>query len=209
MSDLNEIEVQLAKGFTAMGLTLDPNLFARYLVLLQQWNQTYNLTAIRDIPSMIEKHILDSLAILPWMRGQYWLDVGTGAGIPGIPLALASQDVEVTLLDSNGKKISFLREVVRQLSLAHVQVVESRIESYRPVRRFDTVVSRALSALRPMIESTNHLVHPQGLRLAMKGHIPEDELQSINEMHLSYQTKLYTVPGILGARCCILIEPSP
>ena len=205
MSDLSVIEKKLEAGFLTLGLQLETTPFLNYLKLLKQWNRAYNLTAVRDMESMVSRHILDSLAILPWMRGQHWLDVGTGPGLPGIPLALACPDTKITLLDINGKKIRFLREVVRVLALEHVSVVESRVEAYHPSQRFDTVVSRAFSAIESMIENTNHLIDTQGLWLAMKGHIPDNEVSCLNQ---SYQVKKYTVPGVSGARCCILIEAS-
>ncbi len=205
MNDLVTLEKQLEAGFSALGLTLETAPFVTYLKLLNQWNRAYNLTAVRDIHDMVARHILDSLAILPKMRGHRWLDVGTGPGLPGIPLALACADAKLVLLDSNGKKTRFLREVVRVLSLTHVEVVESRVEAYRPEQRFDTVVSRAFSAIEPMIENTNHLIDTQGLWLAMKGHMPDNELNRLNQ---SYQVEKYTVPGVSGARCCILIESS-
>ena len=205
MNDLVAIEKQLKAGFTELGLTLETAPFVEYLQLLEQWNRAYNLTAVRDMQEMVGRHILDSLAILPMMRGRYWLDVGTGPGLPGIPLALARPDVALVLLDSNGKKTRFLREVVRRLSLHHVEVVLSRAEAYHPEQRFDTVVSRAFSAIEPMIEKTSHLIDTQGLWLAMKGHMPDNELSRLNQL---YQVKKYTVPGVSGARCCILIESS-
>ncbi|MDX2347077.1 MAG: 16S rRNA (guanine(527)-N(7))-methyltransferase RsmG [Legionella sp.] len=205
MSDFTPIEKALEAGFSALGLALQVAPFLDYLKLLKQWNKAYNLTAVRDMESMVSRHILDSLAILPWMRGQHWLDVGTGPGLPGIPLALARPDVQITLLDSNGKKTRFLREVVRVLALKHVNVIESRVEAYHPEQRFDTVVSRAFSAIEPMIKNTHHLISTQGLWLAMKGQIPNNELNTLNQ---SYQTTTYTVPGECGARCCVLIEPS-
>ena len=203
MNDLVAIEKQLKAGFTTLGLTLETAPFITYLQLLDQWNRAYNLTAVRDVHEMVGRHILDSLAILPMMRGHYWLDVGTGPGLPGIPLALARPDASLVLLDSNGKKTRFLREVVRVLSLHHVEVVESRVEAYHPEQRFDTVVSRAFSAIESMIDNTRHLINTQGLWLAMKGQVPNDELNTLNQ---SYQTKTYTVPDVCGARCCILIE---
>jgi 16S rRNA (guanine527-N7)-methyltransferase len=199
------IQSLLSDGFSALDLTLDTTPFLDYLALLNQWNRAYNLTAVRDVSEMVSRHILDSLAILPWMRGNRWLDVGTGPGLPGIPLALARPDVEITLIDSNGKKIRFLREVVRVLALQHVDVVQSRVEAYHRSQRFDTVVSRAFSAMEPMIENTRHLIQPKGLWLAMKGQHPKHELNALKKI---YQTKTYTVPGVDGARCCILIESS-
>jgi 16S rRNA (guanine527-N7)-methyltransferase len=196
---------QLKAGFEILGVShLDPEPFVEYLALLVQWNRAYNLTAVRDVEEMVSKHILDSLAIIPYLRGQRWLDVGTGPGLPGIPLALAHPDAELALLDSNGKKTRFLREVVRNLALNHVEVIESRVESYHPTRAFDTVVSRAFSALEPMVEKTRHLIDTRGLWLAMKGRVPEDELIQLGK---SYDTRTYSVPGVVGERCCILIEP--
>ncbi|MDF1683878.1 MAG: 16S rRNA (guanine(527)-N(7))-methyltransferase RsmG [Legionellaceae bacterium] len=197
---------QLKVGFEILGVShLDPEPFVEYLALLVQWNRAYNLTAVRDVEEMVSKHILDSLAIIPYLRGKRWLDVGTGPGLPGIPLALAHPDAELALLDSNGKKTRFLCEVVRNLSLDHVEVIESRVESYHPTRAFDTVVSRAFSALEPMVEKTRHLIDTRGLWLAMKGRVPEDELIQFGK---SYDTRTYSVPGVVGERCCILIEPS-
>ncbi|MCH9756463.1 MAG: 16S rRNA (guanine(527)-N(7))-methyltransferase RsmG [Gammaproteobacteria bacterium] len=205
MNDLKAIEKQLESGFSALNIAFETAPFAKYLQLLNQWNRAYNLTAVRDIHEMVERHVLDSLAILPKMRGRRWLDVGTGPGLPGIPLALACPDADIVLLDSNGKKTRFLREVVRVLSLHHVEVVESRVEAYRPAHCFDTVVSRAFSEIIPMVKNTRHLIDKRGLWLAMKGHVPEKELSGLKEL---YQVETYTVPGISGARCCILIEPS-
>lgn len=203
------IRVQLEAGFEVLGLVdLNPADFEAYLTLLNQWNQAYNLTAVRDIHAMVSRHILDSLAILPWMRGRTWIDVGTGPGLPGIPLALACPDARITLLDSNGKKTRFLREVVRVLSLKQVNVVESRVEAYHPAWRFDTVVSRAFSAVEPMVKNTQHLIHQEGLWLAMKGQTPSEELEALARINPSYQIKQYTVPGAAAARCCILIESS-
>ncbi len=205
MNDLLRVEEALKAGFSALGLTLEVAPFVQYLKLLKQWNRAYNLTAVRDIHDMVGRHILDSLAVLSWMRGKRWLDVGTGPGLPGIPLALASPGSEVVLLDSNGKKTRFLCEVVRELSLSKVKVVESRVETYHPEQRFDTVVSRAFSAMDSMIENTNHLIDSQGLWLAMKGRMPENELHNLKQ---SYQIKNYQVPGVVGARTCIMIESS-
>ena len=204
--DEQAISQRLKTGFDALGLSyLSPEPFMQYLALLLQWNRAYNLTAVRDVDDMVGRHILDSLAIMPYLRGKRWLDVGTGPGLPGIPLALANPDAALALLDSNGKKTRFLREVVRNLSLDHVDVVESRVENYHPTRAFDTVVSRAFSALEPMVEKTRHLIDTRGLWLAMKGRVPEDELTHLGK---SCCTRMYTVPGVAGERCCILIEPS-
>lgn len=180
---------------------IDPLL--QYLFLLQKWNRSYNLTAIRDMETMITRHILDSLAIAPWIRGKRILDVGTGAGLPGIPLALSNPALQITLLDSNGKKIRFLQEVKRVLAIDNIEIVQSRAENYHPPLAFDTVLSRAFSDLAQMLRWTHHLVNIGGIWLAMKGRYPETELAGIN---LPYQVKSYTVPGLDGERCCVIIE---
>jgi 16S rRNA (guanine527-N7)-methyltransferase len=186
-----------------LGLDLPTDPFLQYLNLLQKWNQAYNLTAVIDIEAMVTLHILDSLAILPWVHGERLLDVGSGPGLPGVPLALARSDLQVVLLDSNGKKIRFLQEVKRVLALDNVEIVQMRVENYHPSSGFDTVTSRALSELETMIDWTRHLVAPKGIWLAMKGRRPDAELMPI---HYSHRIETYTVPGLHGERCCVIIN---
>lgn len=174
-----------------------------YLSLLQKWNGAYNLTAICDKESMFKLHILDSLAILPYIHGQKIIDIGTGAGLPGLILAMAKQDLAVTLLDSNGKKIRFLQEVKRVLSLKNVDIVQSRAENYHPEINFDTVVSRAFSNIKNMQEWSQHLITADGIWLAMKGQIPETELSDTSS---PYEIHTYQVPGIVGKRCCVVLK---
>lgn len=193
----------LADGLEQLGLQTATSPLLHYLILLQKWNKTYNLTAIRDMETMITRHVLDSLAIRPWIQGKRLLDVGTGAGLPGIPLALANPNLEVVLLDSNGKKTRFLQEIKRTLKLENIEVIQSRVENYHPSFDFDTVTSRAFSELAQMLKWTRHLIGRNGIWLAMKGRLPETELASIN---LPYQVKPYTVPGLDGERCCVIIE---
>lgn len=178
---------------------------ADYLFLLDKWNSAYNLTAVRTLESMASKHILDSLAILPWLKGNRMIDIGTGAGLPGIPLALAKPDLNFVLLDSNGKKIRFLNEVKRQLNLENIQIVQLRVENYRPAQRFDTVLSRAFSSLAQMIQWTQHLIADEGIWLAMKGRSPDMELNSIKQ---NYQVAHYDVARVQGERCCVIIQNS-
>ena len=149
------------------------------------------------------RHVLDSLAILPWVRGRRWLDVGTGAGLPGIPLALAVPDAHVVLLDSNGKKVRFLREVKRSLSLDNVDIVHTRVESYHPPHGFDTVTSRAFSSLLQMISWTSHVIDKNGLWLLMKGRRPDAELATVS---LPYRVESYQVPGVDEDRCCVMVQ---
>lgn len=174
-----------------------------YLLLLNKWNLAYNLTAIRDLESMVGKHLLDSLAILPWVNGNRVIDVGTGAGLPGIPLAITKPQMQVVLLDSNGKKIRFLKEVKRLLNLKNLEIVQFRVENYHPTQGFDTVLSRAFSSLEQMLHWTKHLINNEGIWLAMKGRYPETELDSIQK---TFRVETYAVEGIEGERCCVIID---
>ena len=151
-----------------------------YLALLARWNATYNLTAIRDPREMLAKHLLDSLAMQPFVRGLASLaDLGTGPGLPGIPLAIATPGLQVTLVESNGKKARFLREAVRQLKLGNVQVAESRIEAFRPGATFDAITARALATLPLILDLGGHLLGNDGRLLAMKGVVPDDEIAAL------------------------------
>jgi len=174
-----------------------------YLMLLHKWNQAYNLTAVRALDQMVGRHLLDSLAIIPWLQGRRLLDVGSGAGLPGIPLALANPNLEVVLLDSNGKKTRFLQEVKRALNLNQVEIVKSRVENYYPELGFDTVVSRAFSNVQQMVDWTSHLIAKKGIWLAMKGLTPDSELIDLNH---PYRVETYAITGVDGERCCVIIE---
>jgi 16S rRNA (guanine527-N7)-methyltransferase len=167
---------QLNKGIEAMGIVLPesaPQQLIEYLDLLNRWNKSFNLTAIRNPEEMISKHLLDSLAVLPFVGKGRVADVGSGAGLPGIPLALARPDVAFVLVDSNGKKTSFLNQVKIVLGLNHVEIVNQRIEDYRPDIYFDSVIARAYANTGDIIESTSHL-HKNGTRiLVMQGKLDE------------------------------------
>lgn len=193
----------LLSGLDTMKLNAIADPLSNYLMLLEKWNKAYNLTAVRDPNQMVIRHILDSLAINPWIFGQSLLDVGTGAGLPGIPLAIANPNLQIVLLDSNGKKTRFLEEVRRKLNLKNIEVIQSRVENYQPPFDFDTVTSRAFSELAQMLKWTNHLISKKGVWLAMKGRHPEAELTSIQ---YPYQIEPYTVPGLDEERCCIIIQ---
>lgn len=203
MKQNESIEQLLKHGLEQFNLSQLTAPLAHYLSLLNKWNAAYNLTAIRDMEAMVNKHLLDSLAILPWLQGDYILDVGTGAGLPGIPLAIAQPNRRFVLLDSNGKKVRFLNEVKRQLALTNLEVVQFRVENYRPEQGFDTVTSRAFSSLEQMIYWTEHLIAEQGIWLAMKGRYPEEELSALDK---NYQVHAYSVAGVEGERCCVLID---
>ena len=180
-TDIDTLRPELAAGLEALGLpaALATPLLA-YLALLARWNATYNLTAIRDQRDMVAKHLLDSLAMQPFVRGLRTLaDLGTGPGLPGIPLAIATPGLQVTLVESNGKKARFLREAVRQLGLGNVQVAESRIEAFRPGTHFDAITARALATLPLILELGGHLPGPGGRLLAMKGVVPDEEIATL------------------------------
>lgn len=196
-------QADLERGLKQFDLCKLKDALSSYLLLLDKWNAAYNLTAIRDIDSMVSKHILDSLAVMPFLNGKRILDVGTGAGLPGIPLAIANPETQFVLLDSNGKKTRFLNEVKRQLQLKNLEIVQFRADNYHPALGFDTVISRAFSSLEQMIHWTAHLIQPQGRWLAMKGRYPDTELQEIIQ---PYRVEHYTVEGIEGERCCVLID---
>jgi len=171
---------KLAEGLAAMQLALPDNAQAKllaYLDLLAKWNRTYNLTAVRDPGDMVSRHLLDSLAVLPFVHGTNLADLGSGAGLPGIPLAIARPDLAVTLIESNGKKARFLREAIRSLPLANVSVAQARVQD--TAGAFDTVTARAFASLHDMLAWAGHLLAPGGRWLALKGHADPAELDAI------------------------------
>ncbi len=191
---------ELESGLSELGLetALAEPLLA-YLALLQRWNQTYNLTAIRDPHEMLVKHLLDSLAMHAHLAGIDTLaDLGTGAGLPGIPLAIALPQLQVTLVESNGKKARFLREAVRQLQLGNVKVAELRIEAFDAPGQFDAITARALATLPLILELGGHLLAPAGRLLAMKGVLPAEEIAALPPGWTLLATHPLQVPG-LGA----------
>jgi 16S rRNA (guanine527-N7)-methyltransferase len=174
----------LQSGVDKLGLSIPSDKQASmlaYLRLVEKWNRVYNLTAVRGIRKLLIRHLLDSLTVLPHLCGRRILDIGTGAGLPGIPLALAAPELQLVLLDSNAKRIRFLRQVVAELALDNVTLVQDRVEEYRSGEKFDTLVSRAYTSLAAMIESSGHLLSDDGCIIAMKGLWPGDETTTIPE----------------------------
>lgn len=154
-----------------LGLSVSPEQIEQlvaYVDLLEKWNRAYNLTAIRDRREIVDRHLIESLSIAPFLSGDSRVDVGTGAGLPGIPLAIIEPSVHYVLLDSNGKKTRFLSEVKRALALSNINVETTRVESWRPDRHFDAVVTRAFADLGTTLERVDHLMGPQGMLFAMK-----------------------------------------
>ena len=168
----------------------------KYVELLNKWNKTYNLTAVRKPEQMVTRHLLDSLSICPYLRGKSVLDVGTGAGLPGIPLAIVFPERQFTLLDSNNKKTRFVVQAVSELELPNVGVVQSRVEEFETEEPFDTITTRAYSAISDMVQQTSHLMARDGIFLAMKGANPIAELEELSSSYVVEESHLINVPGL-------------
>jgi len=202
------LKTQLAGGLEALGLLLPEagqQALLDYLALLQRWNRRYNLTGIKDPADMVTRHLLDSLAVLPHLKGPRILDVGSGAGLPGIPLAVACPQHHFVLLDAAGKKTRFMLQAAADLGLANVEVVRQRIEAYRPAVPFNTVVSRAVTDINALLQLTAPLCHPQGIFLVMKGRYPEEELSLLPPDYTVMEVIALRVPGLAAARHAVII----
>ncbi len=211
------LEDRLAEGLQAMGLALPPPARAQlleYLRLLAKWNRAYNLTGVQSLEEMIPRHLLDSLSILPYLRGARVLDIGTGAGLPGIPLAVAAPALDFTLLDANAKKIRFVRQAVHALRLANAHPVQARLEAFRPPEKFDTLIARAFAAIPDMLAQAAPLLRRPGAPraaagcvLAMKGARVHEELAALPPAWRAEVVPL-AVPGLGAARYVVILEPA-
>ena len=202
------VEARLSAGLSGLGLTLEPAQVAALATLLDEladWNTRVNLTAIKDPAEAVDKHLLDSLAVLPQLRGLAVADVGSGAGFPGLPLAIADPDRRYTLIEATGKKAKFLRHVVTRLDLPNVEVVPLRAESYTPPRPFDSVVARALGPLAEFVRVAGHLAGRGGRLFAMKGKVPEAEIQALPPGWKALAVHPVAVPGLDAERCLVEI----
>ncbi|MDQ7091737.1 MAG: 16S rRNA (guanine(527)-N(7))-methyltransferase RsmG [Methylococcales bacterium] len=200
------IRTILTSGITELGLSDEPQKLEKliaFIDLIIKWNKAYNLTAIRNPEEMARLHILDSLAISPYIRGQRLIDIGTGAGLPGIPLAIYHPEMQFTLLDSNAKKTRFVQQAILELKLTNVIVQHHRVEDFKPEIGFDTVTCRAFSSMDTIMQLTAHLFNDKGLLLAMKGQTPKDELALLSQ---HYNLINLTVPSIDAERCLVCIE---
>jgi 16S rRNA (guanine527-N7)-methyltransferase len=204
------VEQDLAAGLAALDVAdagdLVPRL-ATYLGLLERWNRTHNLTAVRDPVDMVPRHILDSLAVLPHLHGARIVDVGSGAGLPGLPLAMACPQSRFLLLDSASKRTRFLNHVIARLGMGNVLVAQARVEDYDGEAGFDTVISRAFSSLAEFAVSSGHLCAPGGRLLAMKGRVDPAEVAALPSAWRLDQTWDLRVPGLDEERHLLEIVP--
>jgi 16S rRNA (guanine527-N7)-methyltransferase len=204
-----ELDRRLEKGVAELRLSLgrdDRTKLLQYLALLEKWNRVYNLTAIRDRGKMVSGHLLDCLAVIPYVTGTRVLDVGSGAGFPGIPVAVARPDIQIVLLDSNHKKTAFLRQVVADLQLKNATVTCERVEAWHGGEKFDCIISRAFAEIAEFIALTRHLLAPGGIFAAMKGVHPFEEIERLPPDFRVRQVHAFAVPGLETERHLVLIE---
>jgi len=205
-----KLEKLLQQGLREMGLDLTAPVrkkLLNFLELLEKWNRAYNLTAVRDPEQMVPRHLLDSLTVLPYLQGPRVLDIGTGAGLPGIPLALARPDLEFTLLDSNAKKTRFATQALHELGLKNVAVVQERVEKFHPETKFDTLIARAFASIPDMLAASRHLCAPRGRFLVMKGVFPQEELAAVTDGYRA-EVKALRIPGLDAARHLVILAPT-
>jgi 16S rRNA (guanine527-N7)-methyltransferase len=204
------LAVAIAEGLAAMAIDLPPaarERLERHLQLISKWNRVHNLTAVRETEQMVILHLLDSLSVLPHLESaRTVLDVGTGPGLPGIPIAIALPASQVTLLDSSHKKCAFLQQAKTELALGNVEVVCDRVESWKPAAKFEAVVSRAFSDLGDFVAQAQHLVAPGGQLIAMKGVYPFDEIARVPATHRVAKVLELHVPRLDAKRHLVFVE---
>ena len=200
---------QLHQGILQLGLSVNKDTQQKllaYLALLVKWNKIYNLTAIRDPQQMVSHHLLDSLAVLPHLKTGHWLDVGCGAGLPGLVLAICQPDWEITLIDSNSKKTGFVQQAIIELAISNARVHCIRVENFQPADKFDGIISRAFTELGDFVRMTRHLLATDGRWVAMKG-MPEQELANVSADSVVEQVISLVVPGVDAARSLVVVLP--
>ena len=201
---------RLLRGLDQLGLALPETVVDKlldYVALLHKWNRAYNLTAVRDPEAMVSRHLLDSLAVIPHLRGNRFADIGTGAGLPGIPLALTRPDWRFTLVDSNGKKIRFVTQAIAELRITNVEAIQCRVEELQPDVRFDGVLSRAFATLADMAQGCSHLLTDDGALFALKGIYPAQELSELPEHYKVDACLPLQVPDADGERHLVIARP--
>lgn len=205
MSLLEQLQVMLDK--TELSLPIEQQHKLIQLVeLLTKWNKAYNLTSVRDPKQMLVKHIMDSIVVSPYLQGNRLIDVGTGPGLPGLPLAILNPDKQFVLLDSLGKRLRFIRQAVLELGLKNVEFVQSRVEEYQPEEKFDVVLSRAFASLEDMLFWCKHLPNQTGHFLALKGQFPEQEINMLDKQFEFVETVTLQVPNLEGERCLVKVR---
>jgi len=201
----------LELGAEELGLQLTEvktSQLCKYLQLLKKWNGAYNLTAVQDERQMVQLHLLDSMTILPYLRGQKFIDVGAGAGLPGIVLAICQPEWNLTLLDSNGKKTRFMEQVKAELGIANIQIVQSRAQDYQLSQKFDGVISRAFASLKDMTDNAAHLVADNGRFWAMKGQYPQQEIEELHSKYRLENCQPLRIPETIAERHLIELSVS-
>ena len=200
---------KLSRGIEVLELSISEEkitLLMAYLHLFHKWNLTYNLSSIRNPEEMVHRHLLDSLSVVKYIHGERFIDVGTGGGLPGIPLAILFPEKKFTLLDSNGKKTRFLFHVKTSLNLHNVSIENSRVEAFQPEEKFDGVISRAFASIKDMVDGCHHLLAKDGLFWAMKGQYPEDELSALEKHYKVVDCFPLNVPDSEGERHLLAIK---
>ena len=212
---VEELEAEIGAGVRSLGQALPEGAAAQLAQLvaeLARWNERMNLTAVRKPRDMVVRHVLDSLAVRPYLRGPRVVDVGTGAGFPGLPLAIAEPALEFTLVDRNARKIAFVRHAIGELCLPNATALQSQAEDYAPSTRFDTVLCRALAALPELTRIAGHLLANDGVLLALKGQYPAAELRSLADLPDAWDhtvTEL-AVPGLSPrSRHLVVLKKGP
>jgi len=183
------------------------NQLVAYVDMLNKWNKAYNLTSVRDPNEMLVRHILDSIVVAPHLQGERFIDVGTGPGLPGIPLSIVLPDAQFTLLDSLGKRVRFLRQVQHELKLENIHPVQSRVEAFPAEPPFDGVISRAFASLTDMVEWCHHLPGEAGRFYALKGQLPDEEIAALPVEFSVESTLKLRVPQLDGERHLVIIRP--
>ena len=211
MSKKQVLKSRLADGAAEIGIRVDEKqlqTLLAYLDLLRRWNRVYNLTAVKSGTEMLTRHLLDSLSVVPYLQGKKVVDIGSGAGLPGVPVAVACPDKQITLLDSGAKRCRFLRQVQAELNMQNVTVVQQRAEEYRPAEKFDNLLSRAFSNLQDFIDCSRHLLAEGGQLLAMKGAWSGEEAAELPAGFIIKSVVELTVPGLPEQRHLVICEQS-
>jgi len=184
------------------------NQLVAYVDMLNKWNKAYNLTSVRDPNEMLVRHILDSIVVAPHLEGARFIDVGTGPGLPGIPLSIVRPECQFTLLDSLGKRVRFLKQVQHELKLENITPVQSRVEEFPAEPPFDGVISRAFASLNDMVSWCHHLPGEQGRFYALKGVMPEEEIALLPSKYAVEKSVKLKVPQLTGERHLVIIKPN-